>query len=107
MALVGGKDVSLGVEVDPCNRVAGGLSDLAEKRALAAPVALAERMDGVDLAVVMRQAFQELLAALAVETVLVGEVCEQCRQVGADVSGSANKSPPLVMRTARSSPAHG
>jgi len=107
MALAGGEDVALGIEVDPCNGMAGGLGDLAEKRPLAAPVALAERMDGVDLGVVVRQAVQELLAALAVETVLVGEVCEQCRQVGADVSGSANKSPPLVMRTARSSPAHG
>jgi hypothetical protein len=52
---------------------------------LGAPVALAEGMDGVDLGVVVRQAFQELLAAQAVEAILMGEVRKQCRQVGTDV----------------------
>ena len=85
MALAGRVYVALGIKVDPRDRVAGGLGDLAEKSALGTPVALAERMDGVDLGVIVRQAFQELLAAQAVETVLVGEVCEQRRQVGADV----------------------
>ena len=42
MALAGGAYVALGVEVDPCNWVAGDLGDLAEKRALSAPVALAK-----------------------------------------------------------------
>jgi hypothetical protein len=85
MALVGGADVALGIELDPCNRMAGGLGDLAEKRTLGAPVALAEGMDRIDLGVVVRQALQELLAAQAAETVLVVEVCEQCPEVGIDV----------------------
>jgi|GEM_PF-6444381 hypothetical protein len=55
------------------------------KRALGAPVALAEGMDGVDLRVVVRQTFQELLAAQAVEATLVGEICKKRRQVGIDV----------------------
>jgi len=42
VTLVGGDDVALGVEVNPRNRVTGCLGDLAEKRALGAPVALAE-----------------------------------------------------------------
>jgi hypothetical protein len=50
-----------------------------------AAVALAERIDGVDLCVVMRQALYELLEAQAVETVFACEVREQPRQVGADV----------------------
>ena len=65
--------------------MAGGLGDLAEKRALGAPVALAERMDGVDLGVVVRQAFQELLAAQAGRRSSLGEVCKQWPQVGIDV----------------------
>lgn len=107
MALVGAADVALGVELDPCNRVAGGLGDLAEKCTLRAAVALAERMDGVDLGVVVRQALQELLAAQAAETVLVVEVCEQCPEVGIDVLRQRARSLPLVMRTVRSSPAQG
>ena len=34
MTLAGGKYVALSIEVDPCDRMAGGLGDLAEKRAL-------------------------------------------------------------------------
>ena len=52
---------------------------------MGAPVALAEGMDGVDLRVVVRQTFQELLAAQAVEATLVGEICKKRRQVGIDV----------------------
>jgi len=40
-------------------------------------------MDGVDLGVVVRQAFQELLAAQSVEAVLVGDVLRQREQVAA------------------------
>ncbi|MGA2455862.1 MAG: hypothetical protein ABSG93_20360 [Solirubrobacteraceae bacterium] len=60
-----------------------------------APVALAEGMDGVDLGVVVRQAFQELLAAQAVEAILMGEVSKQCRQVGTDVLRQREQVAPL------------
>jgi hypothetical protein len=59
--------VALGVEVNLGNWMAGSLGDLAEKGALGAAVALAERMDRVDLSVVVRQALHEQFTAQTVE----------------------------------------
>ena len=81
----GGEYVALSIEVNPGDRMGGSLGDLTEKRALGAAVTLAERMDGVDLCVVMRQALCERLEAQSLETVFACEVREQPRQVGADV----------------------
>ena len=67
----GGLDVAGGIKVLPGEREPGVTGELPEEGPLRPPVALAERMQGVDLAQVIGQPPDEYVAAQAAQAVLV------------------------------------
>ena len=69
---------------DPIARVVG---ELAEERAQRPTVAIAERMDRVELRVVVGEALDELLPGKPAQEVVVRQIREDARQVRLDVLG--------------------
>jgi hypothetical protein len=72
----GGLDVAGGSKVLPGKREPGVAGELPEEGTLRPPVALAERVQGVDFAQVMGQAPDERVAAQAAQAVLVVQLTE-------------------------------
>jgi hypothetical protein len=84
-------EVSVHVEVLPVEHVPGIAGELLEEGALCPAVALAERVDRVDLAKVVGQPIEELLACQVPEEVLFAELAEDLGCGGLDVPGAAEQ----------------
>lgn len=86
-----GIDVVLRVDELPVELVAGVGGQLGEEGALGAPVAVAKRMQRVDIAEVVGEPVDEGLAIEPAESILVGELAEDLRPVRLDVLGQTEE----------------
>src|ERR1019366_2258446 len=96
----GGLDVPGGVEMLPGECVARVAGELLEQGPLGPPVALAERMDRVDLAQAVGQPCDERFPVQVTEAILAAQRAEELRRRRLDVPGQAEQAPPR----ARSAP---
>src|ERR1700677_1079628 len=78
-------DVAVGVEVLPAEGEAGITGKLLEERALGPAVALAERVDGVDLTEVVGQPFREHVPGKAAQETVAMQRPKDLRRRGLDV----------------------
>jgi hypothetical protein len=86
-------DVAVGLQVLPVEDEAGVAGELLEEGALGTVVALAERMDGVDLTEVVGQPLDERIPGKATQEALAVQGPEDIRRRGLDVLRQAEPAP--------------
>ena len=85
MAFARGLHVAFRVQAGPVDGVPRSSCDVTEEHALGTTVALPERMNRVDLSVVVRQPRHEIITLQAAKTILVREVTQHAGQIGSDM----------------------
>jgi hypothetical protein len=100
-----GDDVDLRIHRGPADRVPGGAGKLGQERALGAPVALPERVQGVDVAEQIGQCGHERRPVQVAQVVVAaGELAEDVLGEADEVLRRQNRSV-LAIEAVRSSPA--